>query len=162
MEKHHLLEEDHQRQVLKEFNNLQSMKELVDWESFRPILEEVFGPPRTRGPGRRPWDYLIIFRSILLGVVNGLSDEQLQYTLLGRTSFKQFVGLQGPVGGSWLSFADGDFGGFFGCHFHNRERLLVAQSYEIGSGSYQSQKVSAPSKTKPKRRKRKRKEGDKH
>ncbi len=73
---------------------MQVMKDLVDWESFRPILEEVFGPPHTSGPVRRPWDYLIIFGSLLLGVMNGLSDEQLQYMLLDRTSFKQFVGLR--------------------------------------------------------------------
>ena len=70
MDKRHLLEEDHQRQALKEFNNLQSMKELVDWELFRPLLEEIFGPPRTSGPVRRPWDSLLIFRSLLLGVMN--------------------------------------------------------------------------------------------
>ncbi len=73
---------------------MQVMKDLVDWESFRPILEEVFGPPHTSGPGRCPWDYLIIFGSLLLGVMNGLSDEQLQYMLLDRTSFKQFAGLR--------------------------------------------------------------------
>ena len=93
MDKRHLLEEDHQRQALKEFNNLQSMKELVDWELFRPLLEDVFGPPRTRGPGRRPWDSLLLLRSLLLGVMNSLSDEQLQYMLLDRTSFKPFAGL---------------------------------------------------------------------
>ena len=70
MDKRHVLEEEHQRQALKEFNTLQSMKELVDWELFRPLLEEVFGPPRTRGPGRRPWDSLLIFRSLLLGVMS--------------------------------------------------------------------------------------------
>ena len=67
MERRHLMEEDHQHEALKEFNTLQSMKELVDWESFRPLLEEVFGSPRTRDPRRRHWDYIIIFRSILLG-----------------------------------------------------------------------------------------------
>ncbi len=93
MDKRHLLEEDHQRQALKEFNNLQSIKELVDWELFRTLLEEVFGPPRTRGPGRRPWDSLLLLRSLLLVVMNSLSDEQLQYMLLDRTSFKPFAGL---------------------------------------------------------------------
>ena len=44
------------------------MKEQVDWDLFTPILEDIFDPPRTRGPGRRPWDYLVIFRSLLLGV----------------------------------------------------------------------------------------------
>ena len=53
MEKCHVLEEEHQHRALKEFNTLQSMKELVDLELLRPLLEEVFGLPRTRGPGRR-------------------------------------------------------------------------------------------------------------
>ena len=92
MEKRHMLEEEHQHQALKEFNTLQSMKELVDWELFRPLLDEVFDPPRTRGPGRRPWDNLIISRSLLLGVMNSLSDKQLQYMLLDRTSFNHVRG----------------------------------------------------------------------
>ncbi len=94
MGKRHLLEEDQQRRALSEFNNLQSIGELVDWDLFGPVLEEVFGPPNTSGRGRRSWDCLVIFRCLLLGVMNGLSDEQLQYMLLDRTSFKEFAGLE--------------------------------------------------------------------
>ncbi|MCY4446302.1 MAG: transposase [Rhodobacteraceae bacterium] len=94
MDHRHLLEENQQSQALKEFTNLQSMKDLVDWDLFTPTLEEVFGPPQTKGKGHSSWDYLIIFRSLLLGVMNGLSDGHLQYMLLDRTSFKQFVGLR--------------------------------------------------------------------
>lgn len=89
----HLLEDDQQSRALKEFSNLQSLGDLVDWELFRPVLEEVFGPPNTSGRGRRSWDYLVIFRCLILGVMNGLSDEKLQYMLLDRTSFKRFAGL---------------------------------------------------------------------
>lgn len=56
MEKLHFFEARQQHEALKEFNNLEVMKELVDGDLFQPILEEVFGPPRTSGPGRRPWD----------------------------------------------------------------------------------------------------------
>ena len=70
MEKRHFFEARQQREALKEFNNLHIMKELVDWDLFIPIPEEIFGPPRTSGPGRRPWDYLVIFRSLLLEVMN--------------------------------------------------------------------------------------------
>ena len=34
-----------------------------------------------------------MFRALLLGVMHGLSDHQLQYMLLDRRSFKQFAGL---------------------------------------------------------------------
>jgi len=37
---------------------------------------------------------MIMFRALLLGVMYSLSDRQLQYMLLDRTSFKPIVGLQ--------------------------------------------------------------------
>ena len=70
------------------------IKEIVDWDRLPPILEQAFGPPRTSGRGRRSWDYLVIFRCLLLGIMNGLSDARLQFLLLDRTTFKQFAGLQ--------------------------------------------------------------------
>ena len=41
----------------------------------REALKEIFGPPRTSGPGRRPRDYLAIFRSLLLGVMNDVNTD---------------------------------------------------------------------------------------
>jgi len=70
------------------------MKDIVNWDLFTPTLEDVFGPPRTSIDCQLPWDNQINFRSILLGVLNGLSDGQLQFMLLNQYSFKQFVGLQ--------------------------------------------------------------------
>ena len=93
MEKRNLFEEDRQLEALAEFNTLDRIKEVVDWDRFKPILAEVFGPPRRRGPGRPSWDQMIMFRAILLGIMYSLSDRQLQYMLLDRTSFKMFVGL---------------------------------------------------------------------
>lgn len=51
MKKLRLLEEDQQRRALAEFNNLQGIGELVEWDLFRSVLEEVFGPPNTSGCG---------------------------------------------------------------------------------------------------------------
>ena len=76
MEKRHLLEVAQQQEALAAFNDLDRMMEIVDWDRFTPILEEAFGPPRTSGRGRRSWDYLVIFRCLLLGVMNGLSDAR--------------------------------------------------------------------------------------
>ena len=94
MEKRHLLEVEQQHEALAEFNDLDRMKEIVDWDRFTPILEEAFGPPRTSGRGRRSWDHLVIFRCLLLGIMHGLSDARLQFLLLDRTTFKPFVGLR--------------------------------------------------------------------
>ena len=94
MEKRHLLEVEQQQEALAEFNDLDRIKALVDWDRFTPILEEVFGPPRTSGRGRRSWDHRVIFRCLLLGIMHGLSDARLQFLLLDRTTFKPFVGLR--------------------------------------------------------------------
>ena len=65
MEKRHLFERESQQEALQEFDALARIKELVDWEAFRPC-----------------WDALVMFRALLLGVMHGLSDHQLQYMLL--------------------------------------------------------------------------------
>ena len=43
MEKRHLFERELQQEALQEFDALARIKELVDWEAFRPRLEQVFG-----------------------------------------------------------------------------------------------------------------------
>ncbi len=57
-------------------------------------MEKVWGPPRNADRGRRSWDYLLIFRSVLLGVMNNLSYKDLQGDLLERWSFQYFVGIE--------------------------------------------------------------------
>lgn len=94
MPNRHLLEDDEHLRALRAFNDLEMIGNPVDWESFRSLLEKVWGPPRTACRGRRSWDYLLIFRSILLGVMNNLSDKGLQGNLLERWSFQSFAGLE--------------------------------------------------------------------
>ena len=43
MEKRHLFERELQQEALQEFDALARIKELVDWEAFRPRLEQVLG-----------------------------------------------------------------------------------------------------------------------
>ena len=93
MGKHPLLEADQRYRALNECSNLQSIGARVDWDLFTPVFADVFGPPNTSGRGRRSWDSLVIFRCLLLGVMNGLSDEQRQFMLLDRKSFKKCAGL---------------------------------------------------------------------
>ena len=95
MEKRHLFERENQQRALREFDGLAKIKQLVDWEVFRPRLEQVFGSGgKQRRRGRPPWDAVVMFRALLLGAMHGLSDHQLQFMLLDRTSFKEFVGLK--------------------------------------------------------------------
>ncbi len=87
-------EDDRQRAAVAAFNTRARIKDTVDWERFKPILEEVFGSPRHSGPGRSSWDQMIMFRALMLGVMSSLSDRSRQYMVLDRTSFKPCVGLK--------------------------------------------------------------------
>ena len=93
MERRHLFEREMQQRALEEFDGLARIRALVDWEAFVPSLEEIFGVSHG-GPGRPAWDPLVMFRSILLGVMHSLSDRDLQFMLLDRRTFKRFAGLQ--------------------------------------------------------------------
>ncbi len=91
----HLFEREMQDRALDEFDDLKPLKKLVDWEGFREPLQEIFGTDSARqGPGRPPWDELVMFRALLLGVMYSLSDRKLQHLLLDRRSFNRFVGLE--------------------------------------------------------------------
>ncbi len=94
MKKHRLRKMGRHRRTLNEPIRLQSMGHLVDWDVFTPVLDEIFGPPQASVNVYRSWDYLVIFRSILLGEMNGLSNKHLEFMLLDSISFKKFVGLE--------------------------------------------------------------------
>src|SRR6202035_1002785 len=44
--------------------------------------------------GRKPWDEVIIFKSLVLQALYNLSDDQAEYQLRDRLSFMRFLGLE--------------------------------------------------------------------
>lgn len=71
---------------------LKALGEAVDFETFRPLLDRLLGV-RGGGPGRRPWDRVLMFRILVLQTVRGLSDEKLEFELIDSASAQRFVGL---------------------------------------------------------------------
>jgi IS5 family transposase len=66
----------------------------VDWEIFRPALNAVF-VKEAKGPGGRPaYDYVFMFKILVLQQVYNLSDERTQYDILNRLDFRRFLGLE--------------------------------------------------------------------
>ena len=51
MPNRHLLEDDEHLRPLRAFNDLELIGNQVDGESFRSLLEKVWGAPRTAGRG---------------------------------------------------------------------------------------------------------------
>ena len=75
-------------------NSLERLSKVVDFEMFRPLLEERLTPQirKYRG-GARPFDYVMMFKVVILQRLFGLSDRQVQYQIIDRLSFKEFLGL---------------------------------------------------------------------
>lgn len=76
-------------------NPLEIVKECVDFEVFRNILENAILPKnRKSNAGRPPIDPVLMFKIIFLQRYYGLGDEQIEYQIKDRTSFRDFLGIE--------------------------------------------------------------------
>ena len=69
---------------------------IVPWEEFRPALEAVWRKPdaeRKSRAGRKPIDAVLMFKTLVLGALYNLSDDQIEYQVRDRLSFMRFLGL---------------------------------------------------------------------
>ena len=75
-------------------NSLERLSRVIDFEMFRPLLEDHLKPKeqKYRG-GARPYDYVLMLKVLVLQSLFGLSDKQVQYQITDRLSFKVFLGL---------------------------------------------------------------------
>lgn len=70
-----------------------AINEIIDWEMFRPIINKAF-KKQPKGPGGRPpYDYITMFKILILQRLYNLSDEQMEYQINDRLSFMRFLGL---------------------------------------------------------------------
>ncbi len=75
---------------------LDKLNLFIDWNIFRKPLDAAFvKESRDMSKGGRPsYDRLMLFKSLIIQSLYNLSDEQLEYQILDRTSFKRFLGLK--------------------------------------------------------------------
>jgi len=66
----------------------------IDFEIFRKPLESHFKFGKDRSQGGRPsFDYLMMFKILILQRYYNLSDDSTEYAILDRLSFMRFLGL---------------------------------------------------------------------
>ena len=76
-------------------NPLEQLSSLVDFEMFRPALEDVLVKKDCKSTAGRPqYDVVLMFKVIFLQRYYGLGDKQIQYQIIDRTSFRQFLGIR--------------------------------------------------------------------
>ena len=84
---------EHSRNVPRQRCGVERLNDVIDWESFRPLLEKQLRyRPQHKG-GRRPWDPVLMLKVLVLQKFYGLSDENTEFNILDRFSFMRFLGL---------------------------------------------------------------------
>lgn len=75
---------------------LQKLSNYINWGIFKSPLDKAFSDEAkdmSKG-GRPPFDKLILFKALLVQSLYNLSDDQLEYQITDRASFKRFLGLK--------------------------------------------------------------------
>ena len=69
---------------------LAKIDEVVPWEDFRGCLDAVCrrsDKARKSRAGRKPWDAVVMFKTIILSALYNLSDDQVEHQIRDRLSF---------------------------------------------------------------------------
>jgi IS5 family transposase len=73
---------------------LEKLQRAIDWTLFAPVLDKaMYQEPKGPG-GRPPYDYVMMFKILILQEYFGLSDEQAEFQITDRFSFMRFLELR--------------------------------------------------------------------
>ena len=72
---------------------LERLNKGIDFEDFRDILETNLTKLAKGKGGRPPYDYVMMFKILILQRYYNLSDEQVEYQINDRMSFMRFLDL---------------------------------------------------------------------
>ena len=72
---------------------LVKLAERIDFELFRPLLEEGFCKEDKGIGGARPYDYVLMFKILILQRYYNIGDDKMEFQILDRLSFMRFLGL---------------------------------------------------------------------
>jgi len=75
---------------------LERLNVYINWNIFKAPLDSAFSEDlKDSSKGGRPaFDKLLMFKALLIQSLYNLSDDQLEYQIIDRSSFKRFLGLK--------------------------------------------------------------------
>ena len=86
--------EENRLEKLSEMGDpLEKIKKTINFEVFRPILKEAF-EKENEAKGRPGYDYVLMFKILLLQSWYNISDDKAEYIINDRLSFQRFLGLR--------------------------------------------------------------------
>ena len=89
-----LFDSDETMEKLNKLGNpLDKLSKAVDFEMFRDTLERGLYKEKFTKVGAKPYDYVLMFKIVVLQRIYHLSDPQAEYQIRDRLSFRDFLGL---------------------------------------------------------------------
>jgi transposase, IS5 family len=85
--------EDRLRELSAQGDPLEKLLEIVDFELFRPVLDDTLGGTDKAKGGRPPFDAVLKFKMLYLQAQHGLSFEATEHLVRDRLSWMRFCGL---------------------------------------------------------------------
>jgi IS5 family transposase len=80
------------RKLSKLGEQLEKLNHVIEWRLFEGILNGVFAKDRGAG-GRPPYNYLLLFKTLILQRLFNISDDQAEFQINDRMTFRRFLGL---------------------------------------------------------------------
>lgn len=81
------------RKLSKLGDQLEKLDGVMDWSIFEGVLNRVFAKEHKGAGGRPPYSYLLLFKVLVLQRLFNVSDDQAEYQINDRMSFRRFLGL---------------------------------------------------------------------
>src|SRR5215510_12634707 len=75
-------------------DSLEKLNNKINWEDFRGILTKAFKKEAAGPGGRPPFDYVMMFKILILQKIYNISDDQAEFQINDRLSFQRFIGIQ--------------------------------------------------------------------
>ena len=72
---------------------LEKLNQGIDFQLFSNVLESGFEKVVKGKVGRLPFDYVMMFKILILQRYYNLSDDQIEYQINDRMSFTRFLNL---------------------------------------------------------------------
>lgn len=85
--------EQRQAKLEQKKDLLVQLGEVIPWETFRPLLNQIHVKVRKSKAGRKSYDVVLMFKMLVLQQLYNISDEELEYQVNDRLSFMRFLGL---------------------------------------------------------------------
>jgi IS5 family transposase len=120
-------------------NKLGEIRDIIDWEKFRPILSDMYHDNLEIG-GRPHNDEILMIKMLVLAGWHGLSDYEVELLATDRLSFRHFLGYPEKIPDRstiWVFRENLTKNGKIHLIWDELQRQLDEQGYSIRRGTIQ-------------------------